>query len=128
VLWPFGITGAIVGASAMAGVLPPRSGRLAALGWHLITPHLLRSGLYQARIQNRDGARPVIVRITHERSGDRLRLWCPPGISAEDLYAARAVLRAACCAADVRIAQDELRSDMVTVDVIRRRPETRNRP
>lgn len=108
----------------MASAASPRWPRqLAALGWQLITPHLLRSGLYQAQIQNRSGTRPVIVRVTREWFGERVRLWCPPGTSAEDLYAARAVLCAACCAANVRITQDEVRSQMVTVDVIRRRLE-----
>jgi hypothetical protein len=124
VLGTLGIPGATVGLSAMASAASPRwSRRLAALVWQLITPQLLRSGLYQAQIQNRSGTRPIIVRVTREWFGERVRLWCPPGTSAEDLYAARAVLCAACYAASVRVTRDELRSQMVTVDVIRRRPE-----
>ena len=40
--------------------------------------------------------------------------------AAEDIYAARDDLRAACWAADVRVTRDEQRSHLVTVDVIRR--------
>jgi len=118
----FGIAWVTVGLSIMMGAYsPPWSQRLIAFGWQLITPHLLRSGLYQARIQNRNGRRPVIVRVTREPFGERVRLWCPAGTSAEDLHSARADLRAACWAADVRVTRDEQRSHMVTVDVIRRR-------
>ena len=119
-----GIVWVVVGLSATVGTfLPPWPDCLAPYAWQLITPHLLRSGLYHARIQNRSGRRPVIVRITRERFGERVRLWCPAGTSAEDLEAAAEVLRAACWAADIRVTRDEHRSHLVTVDVIRRRDE-----
>lgn len=121
VVHTFGIFWAIIGLSALMGALsPPWPERLTAWGWQLITPHLLRSGLYQARIQNRNGRRPLIVKITSEPFGERVRLWCPAGTSAEDLYSARGILRAACWAADVRVTRDEQRSHIVFVDVIRR--------
>ena len=108
-------------AAAMIGAPPrPWTERLSALVWQLATPHLLRSGLYQAGIQNRSGMRPVIVRVTREPFGERVRLWCPAGIAAEELLSARAILRAACRAVDVQIIRDEKRSHVVTVDVIRR--------
>ena len=118
----FGIVWAIVGLAVMMSVFPPPLlERLTAFGWQLVTPHLLRSGMYQARIQNRNGRRPVIVRVTCEPFGERVRLRCPAGISAEDFHDARGVLRAACWAADVRVTRDKQRSHIVTVDVIRRR-------
>jgi hypothetical protein len=117
----FGIPWAVVALSVAAGVFsPPWPGWLAAFWWELRTPHLLRSGLYHARIQNRNGRRPVIVRVKAEPFGERVRLWCPAGTSADDLYAARETLRAACRAADVRVTRDQQRSHLVTVDVIRR--------
>jgi hypothetical protein len=123
------ITRTNVGPCAMIGAFsPPWSERLTALAWHMVTPHLLRSGLYQAGIQNRSGMRPVIVRITREPFGERVRFWCPAGISAEDFLSAGAVLRAACWAADVRIMRDERHSRMVTVDVIRHRHDPAHRP
>ena len=112
---------AVVGLSALVGALsPPWSEQLKAFGWQLITPHRVRIGLYQARIENRSGRRPMIVRVTGEPFGERVLLRCPAGVSAEDIYVARDVLRAACWAADVRVARDEQRSHLVTVDVIRR--------
>jgi hypothetical protein len=121
VLRTSGIVWAIAGLSAAIGALsPPWSAQLRAFGCLLITPHRLRAGLFHARIQNRNGARPLIVGITSEPFGERVRLRCPAGVSAEDLYAVRDILRAACWAADVRIARDMQRSHLVTVDVIRR--------
>jgi len=115
---------AVVGLSASVGALsPPWSEELKAFGWRLVTPHRVRIGLYQARIHNRSGRRPMIIKVTGEPFGERVRLWCPAGTSAEDIYAARDVLRAACWAADVRVARDEQRSHLVTVDVIRRRDD-----
>jgi hypothetical protein len=108
-------------ASAMIGLFwPPWPEQFSELFWQIVTPHLLRSGLYHAGIQNRNGRMPFIVRITREPFGERLRLRCPPGTCAEDLYDAREILRAACRATDVRVMRDERRAHIVTVDVIRR--------
>lgn len=116
-----GIAWAVAGLSAAVGALsPPWSGQLRAFWWRLITPHRLSAGLYHARIHNRSGRRPMIIQITSEPFGERVRLWCPAGTSAEDLYGVREVLRAACWASDVRVSRDERRSQIVTVDVIRR--------
>jgi hypothetical protein len=51
----------------------------------------------------------------------KLDHW-PAGTSAEDLQSARALLRAACWAADVRIIPGQPHSHLVTIDVIRRGP------
>jgi hypothetical protein len=96
------------------------SEQLSAFRWYLLTPHLLRSGLYQAWIQDRKGRQPLILRVRREPFGERVRLWCPTGLCAEDLHNKRAVLRAACRAADIRIIRDEQHSQIVTVDIIRR--------
>jgi hypothetical protein len=91
-----GIACATLSLSIMIGVFwPLRSEWLTAFVWQLITPHLLRSGLYHAGIYNKSGRRPVIVRVTREPFGERFRLWCPAGVSADDLYSVRAVLIAA---------------------------------
>lgn len=116
-----GIAWAVVGLSAAVGALsPPWSEHLRAFWWRLITPHRLSAGLYHARIYNRSGRRPMIIQIASEPFGERVRLWCPAGISAEDVYSAREVLRGACWASDVRVTRDQRRSQIVTVDVIRR--------
>ena len=111
---------AILGLLAPAGGASPLwSRRLAALGWQIMTPRLLRWGLYQAGVENRSGRRPLIIRVTREPFGERVRLWCPPGVSPEDVQDASATLCAACCSAKVRVTRDDLRSDIVNVDVVR---------
>jgi hypothetical protein len=93
--------------------------------WRVVTPHRLRSGFAQAGVQSRRGRLPFIVRTTSEPFGERVTVWCPAGTSAEDFQSARALLRAACWAADVRIIPGQRHSHMVTVDVIRRGPVRR---
>lgn len=116
----FGYACLIVGLSIMAAVLsPPWSQQLRAWLWYLFTPHLLRSGMFHACIQNRHGRQPLILRITREAFGERVLLRCPPGVCAEDIEDVRDILRATCHAADIGVVRDELRSHLVTVDVIR---------
>jgi hypothetical protein len=116
----FGLPWLVVGLSVLAAVLfPPWSPQFRAWLWQLASPHLLRSGMFHACIQNRYGRRPVIMRVTREAFGERVLLRCPPGVCAEDIEDAREILCAACRAADVRVTRDELRAHLVTVDVIR---------
>ena len=117
----FGFPWLIIGLSVLAGTLsPPWSPEFQAWLWQLATPHLLRTGMFHARIQNRYGRRPMITRVTREAFGERVLLRCPVGVCAEDIEDEREMLRAACRAADVRVTRDELRAHLVTVDVIRR--------
>jgi hypothetical protein len=121
-----GIEWGMITASVTAGVCsPPWPRPFAARVWCVITAHRLRCGLVQARIQTRRGRLPIILSTTPTPFGERVRLWCPAGITAETLKSARNTLRAACWAADVRVTRDNERSQRVTVDVIRRqlRPE-----
>lgn len=116
----FGFPWLVVGMSMLAGVFsPPWSAEFRAWLWRLVTPHQLRSGLFHARVQNRYGRRPLIVRVTREAFGERVLLRCPQGVCAEDIEDAREILRAACQAADVLVTRDDLRAHLVTVDVIR---------
>ena len=116
----------MITASAMAGVCsPPWPRPFAARAWCVITAHRLRCGFVQARLQTRHGQLPVILGTTPTPFGERVRVWCPAGITAEALKSARSTLRAACWAADVRVTRDNEQSQRVTVDVIRRQPEPR---
>jgi hypothetical protein len=113
----------VILASAAVGGLgpwPPWHQPFLAGLWRWITPHRLHAGFAQARIQSRKGKVPVVLRTTSEPFGERARVWCPAGTSAEDLASARAVLRAACWAADVRVIRDDRHAHLVTVEVIRR--------
>lgn len=121
-----GTAGTVVAASALLGAFgPPWGETQTALLWRIVTPHRLRSGFAQAHIQSRRGRLPFVVRTTAEPFGERVTVWCPAGTSAEDLQSARALLRAACWAADVRIIPGQRHSHLVTIDVIRRGPAGR---
>jgi hypothetical protein len=123
-VWVLGPEWGTITASAMAGACsPPWPRRFAARVFCVITAHRLRCGFVQARIQSRRGRLPVILSTTPAPFGERVRLWCPAGITAEAIKAARATLRAACWAADVRVTRDRSQSQCVTVDVIRNHPE-----
>jgi hypothetical protein len=118
-----GTAGTVVAASALLGAFgPPWRETQAAFLWRIVTPHRLRSGFAQARVQSRWGRLPFVVRTTSEPFGERVTVWCPAGTSAEDLQSARALLRAACWAADVRIIPGQRHSHLVTIDVIRTGP------
>ena len=114
----------LITASALAGLCsPPWPRPVAARAWCVITAHRLRCGFVQARIQTRRGRQPVILSTTPGPFGERVRVWCPAGITAETLKSARNILRAACWATDVRVTRDNEQSQRVTVDVIRTRSD-----
>ena len=70
-------------------------------------------------MQTRSGRLPIIWSTTPTDYGERLRLWCPAGITAADLIGASEVLAAACWAAEVRVAADARHAHLVTLAVIR---------
>lgn len=113
----------VVCVSALVGALgpwPPWHEPFLADLWWLVTPHRLHRGFAEARIQTRQGKLPVILRTTVKPFGERVRVWCPAGICAEDFESARPILRAACWATDVQVTRDERRAHLVAIDVIRR--------
>jgi hypothetical protein len=125
-VWALGIEWGTVAASVLAGVCsPPWPRPVTARVWCAVTAHRLRCGFVQARIQTRRGRLPVILSTTPAPFGERVRIWCPAGITAEAVKSARDILRAACWAADVRVTRDSGQSQRVTVEVIRNRPEPR---
>lgn len=96
--------------------------------WCVITAHRVRTGCMHAWIQSRDGRLPTILRTTAEPFGERVRLWCPPGVTVADLEAARDILSAACWARDVQVTRSNRHAHMVTLDVIRRAPTSAGEP
>jgi hypothetical protein len=122
-VWALGAEWGLIATSIMAGLCsPPWPGPVAARVWCVITAHRLRSGFVQARIQTRRGRLPVILSTTPAPFGERVRIWCPAGVTGEAIKSARDTLRAACWAADIRVTRDHDQSQRVTVDVIRNRP------
>jgi hypothetical protein len=123
-VWALGAEWGLVATSVMAGVCsPPWPRPVAARVWCVVTAHRLRCGFVQARIQTRRGRLPVIVSTAPASFGERVRIWCPAGVTGEAIKSARDTLRAACWAADIRVTRDHGQSQRVTVDVIRNRPE-----
>jgi hypothetical protein len=121
VVHALGLIPGIVVLSALLGIVsPPWPGWLRGVAWHVVTPHRIRAGLSAAGVHNRRGIYPQVRMVASEEYGERVVLWCPAGTTAEDIYSARAILRTACWAADVRVRCDVQRSHIVTLYVIRR--------
>lgn len=130
--WVLGPGWGTVALSAAAGFCsPPWPPWLAPWAWHVITPHRIRVGLKQAGVSSRNGWRPIVLRVITAEFGERVVLWCPAGTCAEDIEAARPILRAACWATDVRVHRYPQRAQIAVVDVIRHSDESwahRGRP
>jgi hypothetical protein len=112
----------LIGATILGfaiGFWSPSRRALMARAWCIITPHRVRVGCVQARIHSRYGRLPAIVRTSLEPFGERVRIWCVAGTSAEDFQSARSILRAACWATDVRVGRSARYAHLVTPDVIR---------
>jgi hypothetical protein len=112
---------AAVAVVALAIVCWPRARRFTLdRAWCIITPHRVRAGCAQGLIYSSEGKIPVILWTSHQPFGERVLLWCRAGTSADDFVSARAVLTAACWARDIAVFLDPHRTQLVTLDVIRR--------
>jgi hypothetical protein len=124
--WLAGFVGGLLAvlplAALLAGALawaPSRTVLAVVAGWRL-TRHRLRAGLLEARVTTPSGRLPVYLGSWPTSVGERVWLWCPPGIAAEDLEDETERLRAACIAREIRVNRDVRFSALVAVDVIRR--------
>jgi len=106
---------------------PPARRRILALAWCVITPHRFRLACAQARVHTRSGRLPAVLWCAHKSYGEQLLVWCPAGITAADLHAARAVIAAACFATDVQVVAHPTRRQLVVVAMIRRMDERQGR-
>ncbi|MDQ4032773.1 MAG: hypothetical protein M3332_11085 [Actinomycetota bacterium] len=98
---------------------PPTRRRILARAWCVITPHRFRLACAQARIYTRGGRLPAVLRCARRSYGEQLLVWCPAGITAADLHAARAVIASACFATEVQVVAHPTRRHLVMVAVIR---------
>jgi hypothetical protein len=96
--------------------------RLIARVWCVVTPHRVRTGCRNAWVQSRDGGLPVVLFTRPTEFGERVLLWCRAGITADDIAAARDIIRTTCWARDVRVIQDERHRHIVVLEVVRRGP------
>lgn len=105
-----------------AAVSGPVRRFLAAWAWCSVTHHRLHTGLVEVRATTRDGRLPLFLSVTPAPFGERVRLWCRAGVSAEDIEDESDRLRAALWCQDVRVIRGRRRSALVTVEVVRRDP------
>jgi hypothetical protein len=122
------VSGAGLAAGTVALCRPPARKRIIARAWCVITPHRIRVGCVNAWVQTRGGRLPIIWSTTPTDYGERVRLWCPAGITAADLIGASDVLAAACWAVEVRVAADTRHAHLVTLAVIRNSHPERTGP
>jgi hypothetical protein len=129
-----GLLGLIVAAGAGLAALgttmcwPPARARFVARVRCVVTPHRIRKGCASAWVQTRDGNLPVVMSCTPADYGERVRLWLPAGLTADDLFLAREVLAVACWAAEVRVLRNAAHAHRVTLEVIRVPIPERTRP
>jgi hypothetical protein len=90
--------------------------------WCVVIPHRVRVGCVEGLIYSSRGKIPIILWTSHRAFGERVVLYCRAGTTADDFVSARTVLAAACWAQDVTIFVDLHHTQLVTLDVIRRRP------
>jgi len=76
----------------------------------------------EVRATNHDGRLPLFLSVVPAPFGERVRLWCRAGVSAEDIADEAERLRAACFAREVRVTRDRRWSSLVILDVVRRDP------
>jgi len=93
--------------------------RILARAWCVITPHRFRLACMQARVQTRKGRLPAVLWCAPRSYGEQLLVWCPAGITAINLLAARLVITSACFATDVQVIAHCTRPQLVVVAVIR---------
>jgi hypothetical protein len=129
-----GSTGLIAAAGAGLAALgtmmcwPPARARIIARVRCVITPHRVRKGCASAWVQARGGNLPIVMSRTPADYGERVRLWLPAGLTADDLFVAREVLAVACWAAEVRVLRHPGHAHRVTLQVIRAPIPERTRP
>jgi hypothetical protein len=91
--------------------------------WCIITPHRVRAGCVEGLIYSSRGKIPMILWTSHRSFGERVLLFCRAGTTADDFISARTVLAAACWAQDIAVYVDVRHTQLVTLDVIRRRSD-----
>jgi hypothetical protein len=118
--WPAAVVLAAVGGLLLWWA--PSRWVLAAVAGCVVTRHRLRTALVELRLTSRAGRLPLVLWLGPTPVGERVRLWCRAGMSAEDLADESERLRSACFARDVRVTRDRRWSSLVVLDVIRRDP------
>jgi len=99
---------------------PAARRRLVAQCWCVVTQHRLRTGLAQTWLYTRDGRLPAILWCAPTACGEQVVLWCPAGLTVEDIRAHGEHLAAACYAIAIAVEAHPSYSHLVRLEVIRR--------
>lgn len=103
----------------VAAVGPFRRSAL-AMAWGVITPHRVRLACAEAGVVSPRGKLPAVVLTRRAPHGERVYLWCPSGVDALDVAAARGAIAVICWATEVRVlAGSGQYPSLVVLDVIR---------
>jgi len=92
----------------------------AARIWCVATQHRLRTGLARAWVHDRRGRLPAVVWTSLTAHGEQILLWCPAGVTGQQVDDAAEVIRSACLAADVEVRAHLRYPQLVFVHVVRR--------
>ncbi|MBL7491946.1 hypothetical protein I6A60_03565 [Frankia sp. AgB1.9] len=109
----------ILGTAAFAAVTPRLRAWAADRAWVVMVQHRVRVGCRNAWVHSRDGKLPAVLWTSARPYGERVVLWCPPGISFDDLEDARHLLAVACWATEVVVEPDPVRAHIVVLHVVR---------
>ena len=118
--WPAALV--LAATASLLGWWPVSRRVLVALLGYVVTRHRLRTALVELRLTSRAGRLPLMLWLAPTPVGERVRLWCRAGVSAEDIADEAERLRAACFAREVRVTRDRRWSSLVVLDVVRRDP------
>ena len=114
--------GVAAGAGALVGIIslwPAARHYAVARAWCIITPHRVRAACSEAWIHSRSGKLPIVLYTSRKPFGERVHVWCRPGVSVDDFVSARALLTTACWARDVHVSVDTRYAQLVILDVVR---------
>ncbi|MFG1920346.1 hypothetical protein [Cryptosporangium sp. NPDC048952] len=110
----------VTGLLAFVALIPPLRRWLTAVLWTVVTPHRVRVACAEAGVVSPSGKLPGVLCTVRKPYGERVYLWCPPGLGPADVAAARSVIAAACWANDAVFYQTSGQyPQFVAVDVIR---------
>jgi hypothetical protein len=88
--------------------------------WCVLTRHRFQRLCWEARLHTRSGRVPLVLWVRPTKVGERLFVWCRAGTAAEDFEQHTGELAAACYAREARVTRNTQRSQVVTIDIIRR--------
>lgn len=85
----------------------------------VVTPHRVRAACAEALVVTRKGKLPMVLWTKPTRDGERLWLYCRPGITPADLAEAESVITVACWARSIRTGTSERSQAFVWLDIVR---------